>query len=231
MNKEYTTVVSHTGVKTMDQMNLFPELDTREDLSNIKFSSKTADWYTPGGVSMAARLAMGGIELDPASSAEANETIRAERFFAIEDDGLKKSWKARSVWLNPPYGKHKGQSNQGRWAKRLVYEYQQGNVGQAILLVNAYIGYVWFTELIKLSAIAHGLAGEDLLSPNYQGCVPVPPMCISFDLLRFQQPENAKNGGSSSGGKAKYGSAIFPFGVDMESFKREFCRFGFILGE
>lgn len=212
----------------MDQMSLLPEPEIGAALSNIKFSSNTAEWYTPSGVAMGATLCMDGIELDPASSAEANKTIGAERFYTKEDDGLKKSWRCRSLWLNPPYGKYRGQSNQGRWAKRLVYDYQQGNVGQAILLVNAYVGYRWWTELLKISAIAHGLCDESVLALNFNGCAPVPPMCLSFDLLRFEQPETAKNYGSI--GKAKYGSAVFYFGKDTEAFKREFCRFGFILG-
>jgi len=213
----------------MDQMILFPELEQDRHLSNVKFSSNTDEWYTPAGVSQAASLAMGGIELDPASSALANETVGAERFYTIEDDGLKKSWKARSVWLNPPYGKYRGESNQGRWGKRLVYEYQQGSFAQGVLLVNAYIGYVWFTELLKLSAIAHGLASESILAKNFDGCAPVPPCVLTFDLLRFDQPESAKNNGAGKG-KAKYGSAIFYLGKDTEAFRREFCRFGFIVG-
>jgi hypothetical protein len=208
---------------------MFPELEEKTDLSNIKFSSNTEEWYTPGGVAMAARMVMNGIALDPASSAQANETVKAQRYYTRDDDGLRKSWKARSVWLNPPYGKYRGESNQGRWSKRLVYEYQQGNVGQAILLVNAYVGYKWWTKLVKLSSIAHGLCDESVLSPNFNGCAPVPPMCLSFDLLRFEQPDNGENNGSTAG-KAKYGSAIFYYGENAEAFKLVFSRFGFVVG-
>jgi hypothetical protein len=47
---------------------------------------------------------MGGIDLDPASCATANETVRARTFYSRKDDGLKRPWFGR-VWLNPPYGK------------------------------------------------------------------------------------------------------------------------------
>ena len=42
---------------------------------------------------------MGGIDLDPASSAEAQKTIKAKKFFSAADDGLGKKWRGR-VWLN-----------------------------------------------------------------------------------------------------------------------------------
>ena len=50
---------------------------------------------------------LGGIDLDPASNAEANRVVRAEVFFSSADDGLGKSWEGR-VWLNPPYSPEKG---------------------------------------------------------------------------------------------------------------------------
>ena len=50
---------------------------------------------------MTPREGMGEIDLDPATSAEANETVLAAEFYTETDDGLKKPWRGR-VWLNPP---------------------------------------------------------------------------------------------------------------------------------
>lgn len=109
--------------------------------------SESNDWYTPARYVEAARFVMGSIDLDPASSEIANRTVKAARIYTIETDGLATGWQGR-IWLNPPYGyAANGQSNQELWASRLVQEYEQGNIEQAILLVNAVTDRLWFQRL------------------------------------------------------------------------------------
>ena len=61
------------------------------------------EWYTPPAIVEAARVAMGGIDLDPASCEEANKVVRAAAYWTAADGPLERDWTGR-VWLNPPYG-------------------------------------------------------------------------------------------------------------------------------
>ncbi len=93
--------------------------------------SESNEWYTPSMYIEAARNVLGGIDLDPASSAQANEAVRADRFFDAAANGLEQEWHGQ-VWLNPPYG---GLS--ADFTAKLLAEYHSGRVMEAILLVNA----------------------------------------------------------------------------------------------
>jgi hypothetical protein len=67
---------------------------------------KHNEWFTQAKYIEAAREVMGGvIDLDPASCALANETVKAAKYFTVDDDGLSKPWLCESLWLNPPYTK------------------------------------------------------------------------------------------------------------------------------
>ena len=98
----------------------------------------TSEWYTPGAYLDAARAAMGGIDLDPASCAHANKTVQAATYFDRAADGLARQWHGR-VWLNPPCSDYPGQA--AEWATKLLAEYRAGRVEQAVMLVNLSVAY------------------------------------------------------------------------------------------
>jgi ParB family chromosome partitioning protein len=97
------------------------------------------EWFTPAIYIIAARQVMGGIDLDPASHARAQETVQAARFFTKEDDGLVQPWQGR-VWLNPPYA----QPAIEHFVIKLVEEVGAGRASQAILLTHNYTDTRWF---------------------------------------------------------------------------------------
>jgi phage N-6-adenine-methyltransferase len=100
------------------------------------------EWYTPDEYIEAARAVLGSIDLDPASSKHAQKTIKAERFFSKENDGLSQEWKGR-VWLNPPYS----QPDIANFADKMLEQYAAGNVSAAIMLTHNYTDTSWFQKL------------------------------------------------------------------------------------
>lgn len=107
-------------------------------------SDDSYEWYTPSEYVEAARRVMGGIDLDPASCAEANKIINARAFYSLEDDGLTREWRGR-VYLNPPYSYPAVE----QFCQRLVEEYNMGKVKQAIVLVNNSTDAAWFHDLAR----------------------------------------------------------------------------------
>lgn len=113
----------------------------RTALGTLK-SSESDEWYTPARYVDLARDLMGGIDLDPASSAKANETVQATSFLTEADGALTQPWRGR-VWLNPPYG-----SKCPLFVRKLTEEYESGRIDEAVLLVSAYSTETkWFQPL------------------------------------------------------------------------------------
>ena len=106
------------------------------------------DWHTPLKYINAAREVMGVIDLDPASSDEAQIKIDAERYFTPKHDGLTGKWGGR-IWLNPPYS----QPLIAQFIEKLIAEYKAGNVKEAIVLTHNYTDTVWFHSAESAAAL------------------------------------------------------------------------------
>lgn len=101
---------------------------------NPRHLSGSVDWWTPPYIIDASRRALGGtIDLDPASSPEANVKIRAKRIYTEEQDGLAFPWEGR-IFLNPPGGKMGTASRQKLFWQKLVYDWQKGRITAAVFL-------------------------------------------------------------------------------------------------
>jgi hypothetical protein len=157
-------------------------------------ASTENEWYTPAKYVEAAREVLGGIDLDPASSNQANQTVQATRFYTVDEDGLHQPWSGR-VWLNPPYGRLAG-----AFTGRLVLEYGAGEVGAAILLVNAHCTDTdWFQPLW-----------------DYR-------LCFTDHRIDFDSAGREKNTTST------HGSVFVYLGPDNEAFQKRFSEFGAVV--
>lgn len=107
------------------------------------------EWFTPTELIESARKVLGGIDLDPASSAEANKVVKAKDFYSLADDGLARTWTGR-VWMNPPYA----QPLINQFADKLVDAYQAKTVTSAIVLVNNATETAWFRALAEQASAA-----------------------------------------------------------------------------
>lgn len=113
---------------------------------HVANNSGNNEWYTPSEYVEAARAVMGNIDLDPASSDLANQTIRANVYLTAQDDGLRYSWDGR-VWMNPPYASELI----GKFTSKIVMHVSSGEITEAIVLVNNATETGWFQEMLEIS--------------------------------------------------------------------------------
>ncbi len=159
------------------------------------------EWYTPAYLIEAARKVMGSIYMDPASCPEANQTVRAQRIYTKEQNGLQHPW-AGPLWLNPPFGRVQtpGQkTNQGLWVQKLVREHETGNVAQAILLTTCRPDTQWFPLLW-----------------NY-------PICFTDRKIGFYVPSEGRILQEHS---HAHGTLLVYLGLNIDRFVEHFTEFG-----
>jgi hypothetical protein len=113
----------------------------------IPMPQKSNEWYTPARYVEAAREVMGSIDLDPASCKEANMVVKATHYYTERENGLEQPWHG-NVWCNPPYGRVQSKtSRQLLWFTKLLQEYKQGNIQQALFLTTSDTDEKWFRLL------------------------------------------------------------------------------------
>jgi hypothetical protein len=152
------------------------------------YSSESNEWYTPAKYIEAVREVLGGIDLDPASSAQANEVVRATEIFTQEHDGLARDWFGR-VFMNPPYGKtEEHRSLAAAFCNKALTEFATGNIEAGIILVNSLHSQTWQAPLYDhaICFVDHRIHfvsadGEENEAPTFQNIF----VYLGNDLLKF----------------------------------------------
>ena len=159
---------------------------------HVGHNSGENEWYTPPEFIESARKVMGIIDVDPASSEIANKTVKAKKFFTKDDDGLKQKWKG-NVWMNPPYA----QPLMSHFAEAITYKFQNGEIEQAIVLVNNATETQWWQRMAGAASV----------------------VCFPKSRVRFLDP-------NGNPGAPLQGQSILYFGKNGKQFVAEFKKYG-----
>jgi ParB family chromosome partitioning protein len=117
-----------------------------ETSAHVSQNTGDTEWYTPPAYIAAARLVLGDIDLDPATTTAANAVVKAGQIFTEHDNGLAQRWDGR-VWLNPPYS----QPLVTQFCEKLVESVTAGTVPAAVVLVNNATETHWFRALAEVA--------------------------------------------------------------------------------
>lgn len=166
----------------------------------INQTSSDVEYYTDPLILAAARAVMDGIDLDPASSAKANENVKADLFYGFQAsglflDGLSQHWNG-TIWLNHPFGRREAacapdckrehvhhaidfHGNQA-WIDKLFEEVELCNVRQALCITYAATSEKWFQQLLAC------------------------PICFLCPRTNYYLPDGTKKSGVTKGSAIAY---------------------------
>lgn len=122
----------------------------------VQVSSEELSWITPPEIIERVRKVLGGyIDLDPASSAEANSIIKANRYYTESDDMFKQDLTCDTIYMNPPFGKVGNKSQAGIFTRHVLSCYTAGKVKYGgIILIMSRFGYDWFEDILDIATSA-----------------------------------------------------------------------------
>lgn len=186
--------------------------------SLINQTSSNYEYYTPQEIIEAARNAMGSIDLDPSSSAEANKIVKAKMIFTKEMDSIPMPWDCGTLWMNHPFGrredpcapdcqkhlknpKHVHHSEMwygnAAWISKLIREMEIGRISYAACCITyACTSEAWFSMLLDY------------------------PNCFLIPRTNYLTPDGKVKPGVTKGSVVTY------FGRDVQLFKEAFAKLG-----
>lgn len=109
----------------------------------INQDSGSVEYFTDPKILAKVRLLLGYIDLDPASSEQANKHVKANKYFTQDCDGLTQEWNAYTLFMNHPFSKQ----NNKLWIQKIVSEYNKANFRSGCCITFAATSEKWFKPL------------------------------------------------------------------------------------
>lgn len=211
-------------------------------MSNPFHSSCSDGWHTPMEVLLRAHKALGGIDLDPASSEEANKRVNARMYWDEEQDSLSIDWAhimldPCNVFLNPPSkGKLPGnKSYASTYWKKLMEFRASGYLTHGIFIAFS----------LEQLCVAQNYVGEGEHMAEFLGCIPsqrmkyVPSKATEGRMIAAQLAKHLAKGRSPKTFKYRADSpthsgmiVYVPGIIDMsETFIKYFSDLGCIINK
>lgn len=204
----------------------------------INQTSKKTEWYTDPAILAAARQLMGGIDLDPASSDEANKQVQARMYFREprydivgEINGLpvrqyvswggvdpRMKWRGR-VWLNHPFGQPEQACKSGcakKWCAERGWHTHTDLPGS-----NQWMHHLVENYNQRLTTEAVCLTFSATSEKWFQRLKQFPQIHIFPRLNYFDEDGNKVKGVTK-------GSCLTYLGKNVEGFAKEFAQWGIV---
>ena len=144
------------------------------------FSSKQTEWITPQEFYIKLMTVFGPFTLDPAAT---KENSKCNKFFTIEDDGLKQSWEGEKIFCNPPY--KRGIINQ--WVKK-GFEEGQKEKTLVVMLLSVRSDVKWFKEYVMNADEIYFVNGRlKFGGQEKNNSAPFPSMIVVFDGFKKEK--------------------------------------------
>ena len=141
----------------------------------VMFSSKSDEWETPQSFFNKLNKTY-KFTLGPCSTPQ---SAKCERYYTLEDDGLSRSWKNETVFVNPPYGKIKD------WVKK-AHDESVNNGAVVVMLIPARTDTRYWHDYIMEEADSIYFIKGRLKFGNSPNSAPFPSAVVVFDRTRFK---------------------------------------------
>jgi site-specific DNA-methyltransferase (adenine-specific) len=147
------------------------------DMNSALFTSKSDEWSTPQDFYDRLNIQF-GFTLDPCAT---KDNHKCDKYFTIEDDGLKQSWEGGTVFVNPPY------SNIAAWLEKAWKETRNSKKQTCVVcLIPSRTDTKYWHQYVMESDIIYFVKGR----LKFGGCKNSAPFPSSVVVFLSQPVEN-----------------------------------------